>query len=81
MDPYDYLRELRGQYGLKDKLLRKYKFVAIRVSNKTPSHILLYSDQKSEVFPNVPKRTLDIKYDDQCSLIWNIQKGEFEVWD
>lgn len=81
MDPYDYLRELRGHHGLKDKLIRKYDYVAIRVINKMPSCILLYSNNKSEVFQNVPKHILNIKYDDACSLIWNVQKGEFEVWD
>ncbi len=41
-EPFECIATLRGQYGLKDKLLCKYKFIVINVDNKIPQMILFY---------------------------------------
>ncbi len=42
IEPFELIATLRGQYGLKDKLLSKYKFIVINLDNKIPQMILFY---------------------------------------
>ncbi len=80
-EPFEYIATLRGQYGLKDKLLRKYKFIVINVNQKIPQMILLTGHKQSELFENFPKTPLKIKYNDNCNLIYNLYDGKFDIYD
>ena len=59
-EPFECIATLRWQYGLKDKLLNKFKFIVINVDNKISQMILLTGHKKSKLFENFLKEPLTI---------------------
>ncbi len=80
-EPFEYIAKLRGQYGLKDKLLSKYKFIVINVNHKMPQMVLLTGHKKSKLFKNFLKALLMIKYNDNYNLIYNLYDSKLDIYD
>ena len=77
-EPFECIATLRGQYGLKDKLLCKYKFIVINVDNKIAQMILLTGQKKSKLFENILKALLKIKYNEKYNL-YNSKLGIYDT--